>query len=104
MAAEPIQSKKLDIEALKGQHRTLEKLKTTEEANLAHANSALEALKVEARKDYGTDDVAQLRAKLKEMEEENERLRADYQKHLETIQTKLDQVTREFEESGRIDE
>ncbi len=104
MATESNQTKKLDIEALKVQHRVLEKLKTTEEANLANANKALEDLKTEARKEYATDDLAKLRAKLKEMEEENERLRAEYQKHLETIQANLDKVTKEFEDSGRSEE
>jgi hypothetical protein len=92
---------KLDIEALKARHKELDTLKTREEANLANANHALDELTAEARNQYGTDDVAELRKKLKEMEDENERLRSEYQSHLESIQAKLEQVTREFDETGR---
>ena len=86
----------LDIEQLKKKHKELERQKTTAEANLKTANEQLDALKAEARLKYGTDDLEQLRKRLAEMKELNEKKRADYQKHLEEIETRLVQVEGEF--------
>ena len=86
----------LDIEQLKKKHKELERQKTTAEANLKTASEQLDALKGEARLKYGTDDLEQLRKRLAEMKESNEKKRADYQKHLEEIETRLVQVEGEF--------
>jgi len=86
----------LDIEQLKKKHKELERQKTTAEANLKTANEQLDALKGEARLKYGTDDLEQLRKRLAEMKESNERKRGDYQKHLEEIETRLVAVEGEF--------
>jgi hypothetical protein len=86
----------LDIEQLKKRHKELERHKTTAEANSQTATQQLDALKQEAREKYGTDDLDQLKKKLQEMKEGNERKRSDYQKHLEEIETRLVQVENEF--------
>jgi len=100
MPAENRPKPALDIEQLKKKHKELEKQKTTAEANLKTATDQLEALKDEARQKFGTDDLAQLRSRLAEMKETNEKKRADYQKHLEEIETRLAQVEKEFANPG----
>jgi uncharacterized coiled-coil DUF342 family protein len=86
----------LDIEQLKKRHKELEEKKITAEANLNNAGRVLEELKREAKSKYATDDPDELQKKLQEMKAENERKRAQYQKHLEEIQTKLAQVEQDF--------
>ena len=88
--------KPLDIEALKKRHKELEHQKVTSEANFKTATEQLEAVKKEALDKYGTDEIDQLRNKLLEMKDQNERTRAQYQKHLEEIETRLAQVETNF--------
>ena len=89
----------LDIEALKKEHARLDREKTTAEANLRNANEQLDLLKAEAREKYGTEDLDALKLKLKQMQDENERKRADYQKHLESIHAELAAVEEKFKRS-----
>lgn len=100
MPAENRTKTSLDIEQLKKKHKELEKQKTTAEANLKTATDQLEALKEEAKQKYETDDLDQLRRRLAEMKESNEKKRADYQKHLEEIEIRLAQVEKEFANPG----
>ena len=86
----------LDIEALKKEHARLDREKTTAEANLRNANEQLDHLKAEAREKYGTEDLDALKLKLRQMQDENERKRADYQKHLESIHAELAEVEEKF--------
>lgn len=92
----PESSKAADIEALKKRHKVLDTERTTAQANLANATKQLAELKDEARKLYGTDDLDALRKKLQEMRDENERKRAEYQKHLEEVEAKLAEVDTKF--------
>jgi hypothetical protein len=86
----------LDIEALKQRHKQLETQKTREEQDLKNAENAMRELMSEALQKYGTDKLEELRRKLKDMEAENERKRAEYQAHLQSIQEKLEEVKRQF--------
>ena len=81
-----------DIETLKKRYRDLDKQKTTAEANQKTAEDQLKKLKQEARAKFGTDDLDQLKKKLDEMKQENDRRRADYQKHLDSIETRLAEI------------
>ena len=81
-----------DIETLKKRHRELDKQKTTAEANQKTAEDQLKKLKQEARAKFGTDDLDQLKKKLDEMKQENDRRRAEYQKHLESIESRLGEI------------
>lgn len=92
----PADKPRLDIEALRKKHKELEKHKTTAEANLATASDQLAALRADAVARYGTDELAALKLKLQEMKEQNELKRAQYQAHLEEIDTRLAQVESEF--------
>jgi chromosome segregation ATPase len=90
-----------DIEALKRKHKDLERQKAMSEANLKTATDQLEALKEEARTKFTTDDLSELKKKLQEMKDQNEQKRANYQKHLEEIQSRLDQVEKNFSTPGQ---
>src|SRR5260221_7391542 len=96
MPVKPSSKLPLDIEQLKKDHKDLERKKITAEADLQSATATLNAIKREAKEKYGTDDQDELQKKLLEMKSENERKRAEYQKHLEEIQAKLAQVERDF--------
>jgi hypothetical protein len=77
------------IEQLRARYKALETKKITAEANLQTSNQTLENLKRQAREKHGTDDLASLRVQLEEMNRENERMRAEYQQHLTSIETEL---------------
>ena len=88
-----------DIETLRKRHTELDRKRAAAEANLKTATDNLEALKREARELYGTDDLDALRTKLEEMKKENERKRADYQKHLDEIEASLDELDKQYARS-----
>lgn len=88
-----------DIETLRKRHTELDRKRAAAEANLKTATDNLEALKREARELYGTDDLEALRAKLEEMKKENERKRDEYQKHLDEIETGLNELDKQYAQS-----
>ena len=102
MPTKPSARSPLDIEQLKREHKDLERKKITAEADLQTATATLNAIKREAKENYGTDDQDELQKKLLEMKAENERKRAEYQKHLEEIGAKLAEVESEF--SGKAEQ
>jgi len=53
-------------------------------------------LQKHAREKYGTDDLAELQARLKAMQEENEQKRAAYQDTLQRIEGELAEVEQRF--------
>ena len=85
-----------DIETLRKRHKDLDRQRTTEQANLGHAQSNLDDLKAQALREYETDDHDTLRKKLEEMEAENDRQRTAYHAHLQEIQQKLEDVKKQF--------
>jgi hypothetical protein len=84
------------IEQLRKRYDALNNEQIRADANHKNARKALDELKVMARTEYGTDDLDALRAKLKEMEAENDRKVADYQQHLDTIEANLTEVNQKF--------
>lgn len=80
------------IEQLRERYNKLSHKKTEAETNLKNAEKHLKELQVQAQKEHGTSDLAKLRKKLAEMEAENERQTLDYQKHLDEIETKLEDI------------
>ncbi len=86
-----------NIEQLRKRFEALNEKRIAAETNRKSAEEALEKLRKKARDEYQTDDLAELQKKLKDMIANNERLRADYQKHLDGIETQLASV----EESHR---
>ena len=89
-------SEKQTIDELKQRYTVLHERKIKASATLDHAREQLEKLQQQAREQYGTDNVAELRAKLAAMEAENERRRAEYQADLERIETELTAVEEKF--------
>jgi chromosome segregation ATPase len=86
-----------DIDQLRKRHTDLDRRKAKAEEALRMANEQLETLKKQAREAYGTDDLDKLKDMLQTMKEENLRKRADYQKHLDEIETSLSTIEREYQ-------
>jgi hypothetical protein len=84
------------IETLQERYQQLNKRKIQAETSLELARQQLETLKKEARDKFGTDDVAELRAKLDAMKADNERKRQQYQAALDKIETDLAEVETNF--------
>jgi hypothetical protein len=87
---------KQSIEALQLRYQKLNEKKIAAETELRVAKERLEELQEQAREKYGTDDLAALQAKLTEMQQENERKRAQYQADLDRIESGLAEVERKF--------
>jgi hypothetical protein len=84
------------IEQLQQRYQRLNTQKIQAETKLEEAKKQLDKLKSEARQSYGTDDVTELKKKLQEMKDENERRRAAYQADLEKIESDLAAVEQRF--------
>jgi chromosome segregation ATPase len=85
------------IEQLQERYNKLHEQKIQAKTRLDSARERLEGLQKDAREKYGTDDLAELQAKLDAMQAENERKRAAYQADLDRIEKDLDAVQRRFE-------
>lgn len=88
-----------DIEALKARYEALNKKKIQAETSQEAAEKRLKELKAQAQHDYGTDNLDELKQKLADLKDENERKRAEYQTHLEDIETKLAAVEQQHKET-----
>ena len=84
------------IEELRKRYEKLNRRKIQSERDLEHAKQRLDESKQQAREQYGTDDVAELRAKLNKMTAENEEKRREYQASLAQIESDLADVERKF--------
>lgn len=80
------------METLKQRYEQLNRMKIRIEAERANSEKRLAELQDKARRLYGTDDLEALRLMLEEMRAENERRRAAYQEHLDTIERDLAEV------------
>ena len=89
MPSNPGKSLPPDIEALTKRHRELHNQRIAAQTNLDRATEQLEQLKKDAREQYGTDDLKQLREKLEAMKRDNENKRVEYDRHLVEIERNL---------------
>lgn len=89
-------SEKHSIEQLKQRYNELHIRQIQAGERLNSAKEQLEKLQKQAREQYGTDNVDELRTKLAAMEAENERRRAEYQADLDRIETELAAVEEKF--------
>jgi molecular chaperone GrpE (heat shock protein) len=87
-----------DIEELRRRYDYLNQKRIRTDANLQNARKRLEELQEQAKKDFGTDDLDELRAKLTEMKSENERKRSEYQESLDRIECELAEVEQQYAE------
>lgn len=88
------------LDQLQQRYARLHERKVRADANLETAQKQLDRLRQEAREKYGTDDLDQLRSKLTEMEQSNERQRSEYQLALEAIEGELAQVEAKFQSAS----
>lgn len=93
-------SSEQNIEELQRRYTDLNTRKIQAETNQKNAQKQLKALKQQAKKEYGTDDVEELRKQLKKMKSENERKREEYQTSLNEIEQKLAKVDEEYAASA----
>jgi len=91
------QDEKQSIEVLKRRYDTLNAKKIEAKTKLTSAQEQLENFKKDAREKYDTDDLEELKRKLKEMEDENERKRAEYQADLDKIEQDLSEVENKYD-------
>lgn len=91
------------IEELQRRYNELNERKITANANLKTARTQLDKLKQQAIEQYGTDDVDELRKKLQEMKDENERKRREYQESLDKIESELERVDQEYADAAKVD-
>jgi chromosome segregation ATPase len=96
---EAAEAPKQEIEQLRERHKALHTKSIKAQIDLGHAEQRLEELKEEARRNYGTDDLDELKQLLAARTAENERLRAEYQRHLDEVEGKLAEVEEDFESS-----
>jgi phage shock protein A len=93
----PVQATKAQsIEELRKRYDDLNTKKITAEANHKNAQKQLDELKAAAKAQWNTDNLDELRKKLKKMEEENERKRSEYQGQLDKIEADLKDVDQKF--------
>jgi F0F1-type ATP synthase membrane subunit b/b' len=88
------------IEKLQSRYTDLNTRKIQAETNLKNAQKQLEQFRQQAVKDYGTDDVDELRKQLDELKSENERKREEYQKSLDEIEQNLKKVDEDYAASA----
>lgn len=91
------------IEQLQQRHATFNKQHIRVQAQLEEAQKRLAELHQEAKAQFGTDDVEQLREKLETMKRENEQKRSEYQASLDQIDAKLKQVESEFSQGSGVE-
>jgi predicted transcriptional regulator len=84
------------IESLQARFQDLNKLKIQVETQRDHALSQLDELKAQAKEQYGSDDVEQLKKVLAEMKASNEKKRSQYQASLDAIDVDLDAISEKF--------
>ena len=96
----PVQATKAQsIEELRKRYDDLNTKKITAEANHKNAQKQLDDLKAAAKAQWNTDNLDELRKKLKEMEDENERKRSEYQGQLDKIEADLKDVDEKFSQA-----
>ena len=84
------------LEQLAKRYRDLEERKIRNQAVLGETEKQLEDLLQEAEELFGTREVEELQVKLTQMETENEKKRADYQKQLSRIEQSLESISNEL--------
>jgi hypothetical protein len=80
------------IEELTARYHALHKKQIQAETELQSSKEQLDKLRQKALTEFGTDDVDELKAQLKALQDENEARRAKYQQDLDKIETDLTAV------------
>ena len=85
------------IEQLQARYNEFNKQKIVVETDRKHALEKLADLKATALEKYGSDELEQLQQTLEKMKSDNETKRARYQKDLDAIESKLEEVEEQYE-------
>jgi hypothetical protein len=91
--------KKQSIAELTTRYTELNTKKIQAETNLKNAEKELQKLQKQARDQNGTDDIAKLKEKLREMEAENEQKRSNYQRDLDKIDADLKATEKKYSDA-----
>jgi predicted nucleic acid-binding Zn-ribbon protein len=83
------------LETLKKDYKDLDTRKITTEANIKNLEEELQRLREQAQKNYGTSDLEELEHLLEERRQENERLVAEYEGHIQDIKDRLEEIDRQ---------
>jgi predicted nucleic acid-binding Zn-ribbon protein len=83
------------LEVLKKDYKDLDTRKITTEANIRNLEEELQRLREQAEKNYGTSDLEELKRLLEERRQENERLVAAYEGHIQDIKDRLAEIDRQ---------
>jgi hypothetical protein len=83
------------LEILKKDYKELDTRKITTQANIKTLEEELERLREQAQKNYGTSDLEDLKGLLEERRQENERLVAEYEGHIQGIKDLLAEIDRQ---------
>ena len=84
------------IEQLQKRYEGLNNQKIKVETQREHALQQLKELKAQAKEQYGSDDLAQLKTMLADMKNKNEEMRQQYQSKLNDIDSDLAAITEKF--------
>lgn len=87
------------IEELTKKYKELEASRIRADETLRNAQEQLKAVKERARKEFGTDNLDELRARLEEMKAENERRRAEFQQNIEQVSASLLEVEENYRDA-----
>lgn len=90
-----------ELSNLRQQYEHLRDHKVRTEQQVADLSSRLDALREQALAEYGTSDPKELQALLQKKREENERVVAEYRKHIQQIQTDLSEVENRVDGDGQ---
>jgi chromosome segregation ATPase len=77
------------IDDLRKRYEQLKEKRVVAETRLSQTKDTLDQLKKEAQEQWGTDNLAELEAKLAKQQAENERLRISYEASLQKIESDL---------------
>jgi len=88
-------SKPRTIEQLKEEYESLNERKIQTQTQLEEATKQLTVLQKEAVAEFETSDIDELQTKLKQMEQENETRRQEYQELLDSISGDLKKIEHE---------
>ncbi len=83
------------LEILKKDYKELDTRRITTEANIENLEKELQRLREQAQKNYGTSDLEDLKRLLEERRQENERLVAEYETHIQGIKDRLAEIDRQ---------
>ncbi len=83
------------METLKNRYKKLYDEKIRVETELKTTTAQLSLHQESARANFGTDNIEELEKKLETIKQANEKLRKDYQEHLNLIETQLNGIKEE---------